>query len=125
MAAATALKTFFVQMNTILENLSDMFPEDADFPTFKLFLGTLQKTNPGVVVKIFYENVTSKYEAQILARDEAFLTAYEGAEYGADVADIISKVKSYWSVLDDQTKDSLWQYMYILNELCKRAYTPA
>jgi hypothetical protein len=123
--SAVAMKTFFTQMLQVVDNLVEMFPDDADFPTFKTLLVTLQKTNPTLVVKTFRENVTDKYEAQIVARDEGFLLSYQGAEYGADVEDLVSKVKSYWNVLDDQTKDSLWQYLYILNELCKRAYTPA
>ena len=117
-----SIKAFYTQIGNVVSNLVDMFPDDADFPTFQTFIGMLQKTNPSLVVNTFYENVTLKYEDRITSKDEAFILEYQSAEYGNDVADIISKVKMYWSVLDNQTKESLWQYMYILNELAKRAY---
>jgi len=116
------VKAFYVQIGSVVQNLVEMFPDDADFPTFQTFIGMLQKTKPSLVINAFYENVTLKYEDKILNKDEAFISEYQGVEYGNDVADIISKVKSYWSVIDESTKQSLWQYMYILNELAKRAY---
>lgn len=122
MSTIVATKTFFAQLITVVKNLGDMFPNDPDFPTFHTFLGMLQKTNPSLVINTFYEHVVQKYEKEIDARDEAFVMAYQGQEYDNDMLDIISKVKGYWSVLDGETKDSLWQYMYILKELCKRAH---
>lgn len=116
-----AAQTFYIQLDAVVSNLVEMFPNDADFPTFKTFIGLLQKTNPSLVIQTFRENVGTPYEKQIDARDEKFLLDYKGVEYGSGVSDIVVKVKSYWEVLDAQTKDSLWQYMYILKELAKRA----
>jgi hypothetical protein len=118
-------KTFFVQLIACVANLKDMFPEDADFPTFLTFLGLLQKTNPSMVVNTFYESVVVPFEKQIDSKDEAFLMSYGAEEYGSEVSGFMVKVKEYWSVLDVQTKDSLWQYFYILKELSKRAYNNA
>ena len=74
-----------------------------------------------LVINTMYDEL-SKYEKYIDTRDEKFLLDYTPVDYGAEGADIFEKVKSYWSVLDDQTKDSLWQYFYILKELCKKAH---
>lgn len=115
-------KAFFVQLETVVGQLQEMFPDDSDFPTFLTFLGLLQRTNPSVVINAFYENVNVHYEAQIDRRDEAFITQYEGKEYGSEMMDIVSKLKSYWSVVSSETKQSIWQYMYVLKELAKRAY---
>ena len=115
-------KAFFSQFLMLTTSLQDMFPDDSDFVTFHTFLNILQKTNPSMVIKTFYENVNMKYEAQIDSKDEKFIEDYKGGEYGSDVMDIVSKLKSYWSVLSTQSKASLWQYMYVLKELCKRAY---
>lgn len=123
MSQVVVLKTFFTQLTAVLDNLSEMFPDDADFPTFKTFIGMLQKTNPTVVVNTFHESVVIPYEDKIDSRDEKFLETYEGVEYGSDIVDITLKLKAYWAVLDTQTKDSIWQYLYILKELSKRAYT--
>jgi len=120
MATIAATKAFYNTLNEVINNLVDMFPEDADFLTFKTFLGMAQKTNPMLVINTLYPEL-SKYEKYIDTRDEKFLLEYKAVDYGAEGADIFEKVKSYWSVLDAQTKDSLWQYFYILKELCKKA----
>ena len=125
MSKVVAINTFYTQIGSILDWLIDMFPEDPDFATSKTFISLIKKTNPSLVINTFHENVTVLYEKQINERDEAFLLEYKGVEYGADAADIIVKMKGYWGQLDTATKDSLWQYLYILKELTKRAYTEA
>ncbi len=122
MSNIVATKAFFSTLGDVVSNLTDMFPEDADFLTFKTFLGMVQKTNPMLVINTMYDEL-SKYEKYIDTRDEKFLLDYTPVDYGAEGSDIFEKVKSYWSVLDDQTKDSLWQYFYILKELCKKAHS--
>lgn len=122
MSNIVAMKAFFSTLGNVVDNLIEMFPDDADFRTFKTFIGMIQKANPSIVISTFYEEL-SKFEKYIDAKDEKFLLEYKAVDYGAEGADIFEKVKSYWSVLDDQTKDSLWQYFYILKELCKKAYS--
>ncbi len=122
MSSVVVLKAFYTQLTSVLGNLIDMFPEDMDLKTFRTFVSMIQNTNPNLVVSIFHNEVVAKYEAQIDSRDEAFLLSYEGTEYESDVVDIVSKIKSYWSSLDAQSKDSIWQYLFILKELAKRAY---
>ena len=122
MSSIVATKAFFSTLNDVVNNLTEMFPEDVDFVTFKTFIGMVQRTNPALVISTFYEEL-SKFETYIDEKDEKFLLEYKAVDYGSDGADIFDKVKSYWSVLDDQTKDSLWQYFFILKELCKKAYS--
>lgn len=123
MSKLVAVTTFYSQLTSVLDWLQGMFPEDPDFATFQTFVGLLKKTNPNLIINTFHENVTMLYEDQINQKDEAFLTTYKPVDYGNDMADIVVKMKGYWSELDTQTKDSLWQYLYILKELTKRAYT--
>ena len=39
-----------------------------------------------------------------------------------DLLDIISKFKTYWTILSTGSKDSLWQYLHVLTQLCKKYY---
>ena len=112
-----AMTAFYEQLESVLRNLSSMFPEDPDFPTFRFFLSGLKMGNPLLPIKTFHENV-SKYEHVILARDEAFLLAYNGDNVDFD---ILAKFQTYWGTFDAETKASLWQYLFILNECAKRA----
>lgn len=122
MSAIQSTKAFYIQLTEVVNNLVNMFPDDADLLTLKTFLGMISKTNPSLIINKFYEGLTPEYETFIDTKNEDFFVKYQPAEYGADGADIFGKVQSYWGVFDDQTKESLWQYFYILKELCKRAY---
>ncbi|NBR60672.1 hypothetical protein EB118_02815 [bacterium] len=122
MSQAIILKTFFHQLVEVVDQLVEMFPGDQNFKIFKTFLTMLQRSNPTLVISTFYEHVTKKYEKQIDARDEEFLTSYEPAEYGSDVTDILASVRPHWKSLSQESKGSLWQYIYILKELSKKYY---
>jgi hypothetical protein len=122
MSAIQSTKAFYIQLTEVVNSLVNMFPDDADLLTLKTFLGMISKTNPSLIINKFYEGLTPEYEAYIDSKNEEFFTNYTPVEYGAEGADIFGKVQSYWTVFDDQTKESIWQYFYILKELCKRAY---
>jgi hypothetical protein len=120
-ARIPATKAFFHQFNSLNNELIEMFPEDPDFPTFKTFLGMLEKTNPRLVLSTFHENVSVKFTNQIEAKDESFLLDYVASEYDKDTVDIIDKMRKYWQTLSDESKDSMWKYLFVLKELCARA----
>ena len=122
MSAIQSTKAFYIQLTEVVNNLVNMFPDDVDLFTLKTFLGMVSKTNPSLIINKFYDGLTPEYEQFIDTKNEEFFTEYKPVEYGAEGADIFGKVQSYWSVFDDQTKESIWQYFYILKELCKRAY---
>jgi len=121
-ASTVYLKTFFRQLIEVVDQLETMFPDDPDFKVFSTFLGLLQKTNPGSVISTFREHVVDKYEEHIASRNEDFILTHVPVEYGGDIMDIVSKLKLYWKVLSPASKDSLWQYMHVLTQLCKRYY---
>jgi hypothetical protein len=120
--SAVFLKSFFRQLIEVVEQLDSMFPDDPDFKVFSTFLSILQKTNPGSVISTFREHVVLKYEEHIVKRNEDFILEHVPVEYGGDIMDIVSKLKTYWKVLSPTSKNSLWQYMHVLTQLCKRYY---
>lgn len=119
MSALQSTKAFYVQLTEVVNSLVNMFPDDADLLTLKTFLGMISKTNPSMIINKFYEELTPEYESFIDTKNENFFVKYKPVDDGTDV---FGKVQSYWSVFDNQTKESIWQYFYILKELCKRAY---
>jgi len=125
MSASTYLKSFFHQLSEVVGELTEMFPEDQDFKVFQTYVALLQRTNPGMVVDTFHEHVAMKFESEIDAKNDDFFINYNATEYGSDGMDIVSKIKTYWSVLSPETKTAIWQYIYILKELSKRYKTAA
>lgn len=116
------LKTFFHQLIEVVDQLAEMFPEDQNFRVFKTCITMLQKSNPTLVISNFHEHVSIKYESQINNRDEKFLTSYVPQEYGSDVTDVIESLRPHWAELGENSKASLWQYLFILKELTKKYY---
>jgi hypothetical protein len=122
MSVVQSTKAFYIQLTEVVNNLVNMFPDDTDLLTLKTFLSMISKTNPSLIINKFYDGLTPEYENYIDTKNDDLFTHYKPVEYGAEGADIFGKVQSYWTVFDDQTKESIWQYFYILKELCKRAY---
>ena len=120
MSSTIYLKSFFHQLSDVVGELADMFPDDPDFGVFKTYISLLQRTNPTMVIDTFHEHVGLKFENEINAKNEDFVLNYTATEYGSDGMDIVSKIKSYWSVLSADTKSAIWQYIYILKELAKK-----
>ena len=120
MSSSTYLKSFFHQLTEVVGELADMFPDDPDFKVFQTYISLLQRTNPTMVIDTFHEHVGVKFENEINAKNEDFVLNYQAAEYGSDGMDIVSKIKSYWSVLSPASRAAIWQYIYILKELAKK-----
>lgn len=120
MSRPVFLKAFFEQFGKFIEEMSEMYPDDADFPSFATFLNGLQKTNPMLVISIFNENV-SKFSKQIEDRDEDFFLNYSYVEYGSGITDVVGKLAGYFSAMSPETKTCVWDYLRVLKELSKRA----
>jgi hypothetical protein len=113
------LKSFFHQLGEITSELVEMFPDDPDFKVFQTYINMLKTTNPGLVVDSYYD-IVKKFDDQINARNDDFFLNYNTSEYGQEGVDIVAKIKLYWSVLSEESKKSIWDYIYILKELAKK-----
>lgn len=120
MSASTYLKSFFHQLTEVVGELAEMFPDDQDFKVFQTYVSMLQRTNPGMVIDTFHEHVSMKFENEINSKNDDFFLNYNATEYGSDGMDIVSKIKTYWTILSPDSKSAIWQYIFILKELSKR-----
>jgi hypothetical protein len=120
MSASTYLKSFFHQLTEVVGELAEMFPDDQDFKVFQTYVSMLQRTNPGMVIDTFHEHVSMKFESEINTKNDDFFLNYNATEYGSDGMDIVSKIKTYWTILSPESKSAIWQYIFILKELSKR-----
>jgi hypothetical protein len=120
MSASTYLKSFFHQLTEVVGELAEMFPDDQDFKVFQTYVSMLQRTNPGMVIDTFHEHVSMKFESEINTKNDDFFLNYNATEYGSDGMDIVSKIKTYWTILSPASKSAIWQYIFILKELSKR-----
>jgi hypothetical protein len=115
------MDAFYGQFSDFLDQLTQAFPNDSDFPTYKTGLLLLQKTNPKIVPDQVVIHVVP-FEATIRARDEKFFMNHEFEDYTSDDAlgTVIMKMKSLWSTLGDANKKVVWDYTILLLDLAKR-----
>jgi hypothetical protein len=109
------ISKFNTTIKELVRDLINVFPEDSDFQMVQLGLTAAVIADETVVQKKFHEEV-SKYDTQILSKDEAFFLNknYEELQ-NAGIADrLITKVKSYWQQLDTHNREMVWKYLKVL-----------
>ena len=119
MASKIVLMTaLYDQFTSFVTELSEMYPDDPDFPLFITTVRLLKTSNPSLLAKYIVEN-TSQYEEQIANKDEKFFIEHTFETHGGVDIDILSKLKSYVSTMSTDTKDHVWKYCHNIIRLAK------
>lgn len=114
------LDAFYKQFGEFLDQLSLLFPEDADLVGYKTMLGLLQRTNPLLAPKELVAQLTP-FEPSLRARDEKFFLNYAFDEYTEGGIDqVIGKVKGLWTGISESNKTVIWQYVLLLLDLANK-----
>jgi type I site-specific restriction-modification system R (restriction) subunit len=123
------LTAFNNQLCNLVNNLSDMFPEDPDLQFSKNTVAFLKKNNPRKLQKIFSEYV-GIYKNQIKEEDDKFFLTKDFIKEDLDFDsnhysnDIMKNLKKYWHLIDTESKKNIWKYLkvlVILNDKCNNA----
>lgn len=106
--------------NVIINFIDDcilVFPEEDDFKVFKRGLNVLIKFNPKKIVTIFKQYLVL-YRTKILEKNEDFFLENDYKEVqkynDKEIFDIINKIKKYWTTLDNNNKNKIWDYLVLL-----------
>ena len=121
MSRKILIDAFFGQFANFIEELVKVFPDDSDFPTYKMGLMVLHKTNPMIVIEQIKIHVLP-FEETIKARDEKFFLSHGFSDYMADdtLGSVILKMKDRWGSLTTNNKTCVWDYILLLLEITKR-----
>jgi hypothetical protein len=124
MASKIVLMTALIdQFTTFVTELSEMYPEDADFEMFLTTIRLIKSTNPSLIVKNIYDN-TIKYEEKIMKKDEQFFLDSSFDDHKEDVdMDILSKMKQYYSKMNAASKENVWVYCQNIIRLAKAIHS--
>lgn len=110
---------FFDQFTSFLGELSEMYPNDSDFPMFLTTIKLMKMTNPAMVIKYAKDNIL-QFEEKIMKKDESFFLDYDFEEYkGAVNMDVFQKLRKYVSSMSASSKDSVWTYIQNIVRLVK------
>ena len=119
MASKLVLTTaLFDQFSSFVTELSEMYPDDPDFPLFLTTLRLLRATNPSMLAKYILEN-TAPYEDHILTKNEAFFLEHTFESHGDLNMDILAKLKGYVASMSSTSKESVWKYCQNILRLAK------
>jgi len=127
------LTAFNNQITNLVNNLSDMFPEDYDLEFTKNSVSFLKKNNPRKLQTIFSSYI-AVYTNEINNENENFFLKkdfikddlkYDQNDDSGDYSyEIMKNLKKYWTIIDDESKKNIWKYLkvlIILNEKCNHA----
>jgi ATP phosphoribosyltransferase len=117
------LSTFITQLDECLEDISKVYSSDARFIRCKLYLDTLKKTNPRMIITAWKTHVADKYEEHILAGDiDYFLNkdyTQELPMYNPTIEQSIQDLRKAIQSMSEENKKKSIQYIQNLCKLSK------
>ena len=117
------LSTFINQLDECLEDISQVYSSDARFIRCKLYLDTLKKTNPRMIITTWKTQVADKYEQHILAGDiDYFLNkdyTQELPVYNPTLDQSIQDLRKAIQSMSEENKKKSIQYIQNLCKLSK------
>jgi hypothetical protein len=111
------LNALYDQFTSFVSELSEMYPDDSDFPLFLTSVRMLKMTNPSMLAKYINEN-TAPFEQQIMNKEEQFFLNHDFESHGVNI-DILSKLKTYVSSMSADSKENVWKYCQNIIRLAK------
>ena len=117
------LSTFITQLDECLEDISKVYSSDARFVRCKLYLDTLKKTNPRMIITTWKTQVADKYEKHILEGDiDYFLNkdyTQELPMYNPTIDQSIQDLRKAIQSMSEENKKKSIQYIQNLCKLSK------
>jgi hypothetical protein len=117
------LSTFITQLDECLEDISKVYSSDARFVRCKLYLDTLKKTNPRMIITTWKTQVADKYEQHILEGDiDYFLNkdyTQELPMYNPTIDQAIQDLRKAIQSMSEENKKKSIQYIQNLCKLSK------
>ena len=111
------MNALFTQITEFCGELSQLYPDDPDFPILINALNLAKSTNPVLLSKTIRETL-SKYDDHVLNHNEDFFLNSEFEEYSGGM-DVISKLKQYYKSMNESSKENVWKYCTNIIRLSK------
>jgi len=128
------LKAFVTQIENFTKELMEMFPQDKEIKIAYHAISFISKANPRKIHEIF-SSYSTPYKIFIINKDETLFTEVDENKLFINLDDnaihylknnnefhnIMNKVKTYWTVLDEESKNNIWLYLNIIYKLSDKA----
>ena len=116
-----SIQTAFVnQLLRLLQELTEIFPDDKDLRLGLSTLEMIQMVNPNMILVGFREFVCP-YADYIQEKNEQFFleiqTFQSLLQYDQTFLSTIVDMQQYWKIMTEKTKNQMWLYFQILLKL--------
>lgn len=120
----TKLGFFNEKLTEFFRDLAFAFPEERDLQTALEYLDFAKKSNPRLILDMFYENVYVGAHEMIANDNEDGVIAYAKETISKKYNEILPALAifdKYWDTLDSQNRETIWKYLKVLCILCEKA----
>lgn len=128
MASGTRPKTmlglFNEKLTEFLNDLSYVFPEERDLKNAIEYVELAKKSNPKLILDMFYDNIYRDAHEMIEKEDDKAITEFAAVKIQTQYNEILPSIAvftKHWETLDDANRAAIWKYMKVLCVLCERA----
>jgi uncharacterized FlgJ-related protein len=108
------INIFNSKFEEFVKDLIELYPNDKDFKILKNSFSLLKMTDMKKPFQLFLM-YSVDYEDAITRRDENFFLSnnYENiaGEESNFTADLMNKLKKYWTTLSETNKETIWNYL--------------
>lgn len=119
---STILKGFNDHFIEFLEDVQNVFPDNADILTAKNALLALRKANPVLIIKVWKDYIVLKYNDRIMSDDISFFIDKDYVEDVSDMgssATIVKKINILREPVRNMGKENQDKVMKYLKNLTK------
>jgi hypothetical protein len=120
----TKLGFFNEKLTEFFRDLAFAFPEERDLQTALEYIEFAKKSNPRLILDMFYENVYVGANQMIQSDDEAGVITFARETISKKYNEILPALAifdKYWDSLDTQNRETIWKYLKVLCILCEKA----
>ena len=120
----STLGFFNEKLTEFFKDLVYAFPEEKDLKLALEYIEFAKKSNPRLILDMFYENIYVGAHELIEQEDEIGLLAFSKSKIETQYNELSSALlvfDKHWQAMDSQNRDVIWKYVKVLCILCEKA----
>lgn len=120
----SVLAAFCNQLIRFFEELQASYPEEKSISMGLEAIQAAKKSNPRLVLDMFYEYVYKPTNDLIMTRNDTEIIKFAKAIMTTRFNELMPTLMifdKYWPDMTQQNRDVIWQYLTVLCKLCEKA----
>ena len=120
----SVLAAFCNQLIRFFEELQASYPEEKSISMGLEAIQAAKKSNPRLVLDMFYEYVYKPTNDLIMTRNDTEIIKFAKAIMSTRLNELMPTLMifdKYWPDMTEQNRDVIWQYLTVLCKLCEKA----